>query len=164
MIEYKSCDIFSLKVDAIVNPVNCVGVMGAGLAKQFARRHNHTMKQYKLDCKEGKIKLGECYVYGLHHIESLALEDLGIPLKYIFAFPTKNHWRDKSDILAISKGLHKLSTAVMINPNIQSIAIPALGCGLGQLKWDDVKRLIDMCFSVSDKHIIVTRDWTDKNV
>jgi O-acetyl-ADP-ribose deacetylase (regulator of RNase III) len=119
-------------VDAIVNTVNCVGVMGKGIALQFRNKWPANNQAYELACKAGQVKLGKMFVF-----------DSGGLVKpnFIINFPTKGHWRAKSEIKSIQDGLKDLVAEVR-RLNIKSIAIPPLGCGNGGLDWDDVRPLI----------------------
>jgi len=117
-------------VDALVNPVNCVGVMGKGLAKEFKERFPENFKVYKMLCENKELKPGKLLVHYNKYNP-----------KYIINFPTKDHWKEKSKLDYIEKGLKTL--CIQVNKfKICSISIPALGCGLGGLKWEDVYKLI----------------------
>jgi len=120
---FDSGDFFKSKCQTIVNPVNCVGVMGAGLALEFKKRYPEMYQDYRSKCAQGKIKLGLPYLF--KQDDSLQ----------ILNFATKNHYRQKSDLKGIHSGL------VFIRENykefeITSLAIPQLGCGLGGLNWE----------------------------
>lgn len=119
-------------VDAIVNTVNCVGVMGKGIALQFKKKWPANFKAYASACKNKEVKLGQMFTF--------ELGALATP-RYIINFPTKNHWRGSSKIEDIEAGLQSLVEHIH-KFDIQSIAIPPLGCGLGGLPWADVKALI----------------------
>ena len=127
--------IFDERVDALVNPVNCVGAMGAGLALQFKRAFPANFSAYAYACQSGGVKTGEMFVF-----ETGAL----FP-KQIINFPTENHYRDKSRMEYIESGLIALVREIESRA-IASIAVPALGCGLGGLSWGDVKPLIVTAF------------------
>lgn len=129
-IEFRTGNIFKSGAQALVNPTNCVGVMGAGLALRFREMFPENFQEYRKVCKDKELVLGGLFI--THYIE----EDL-----YIINFPTKDHWRERSNIKGIERGLKTLRLEVM-NTNIKSIAIPALGCGLGGLLWDRVHPLI----------------------
>lgn len=118
--------------EALVNTVNCAGVMGKGIALQFKQAFPENFKAYEKACKASRVKLGEVLIY-----ETGAL----VGPKYILNFPTKGHWKNPSRIEDIQSGLKDLVTKVR-QLNIQSIAIPPLGCGLGGLRWEDVQPLI----------------------
>jgi len=124
-------------VDAIVNTVNCVGVMGKGIALQFKKKWPANFKAYAAACKAKQVRPGGMFVY-----DAGAL----VNPKYIINFPTKDHWRAKSHIEFIVEGLHDL-VRIIQELEIRSIAIPPLGCGNGGLAWDDVKKLTEEAFS-----------------
>ena len=135
MIEFVKGNIFDIDVDAIVCPVNCVGVMGAGLALEFKKRFPGYYKDYKRSCnatKDLRLHIG----YILPHNKIVTKTNF-----MILSFPTKKHWRDNSKIEYVAEGLLSLINVIKAN-EIKSIAIPALGCGFGGLKWNDVKQLI----------------------
>lgn len=125
------------EVDAIVNTVNCVGVMGKGIALQFKKKWPANFKAYAEACKAGLVKPGQLFIY---HAGTLATP------KYIINFPTKDHWRGKSRIEFIQDGLVDLVTHIKAH-RITSIAIPPLGCGNGGLDWQQVKPLIEEAFT-----------------
>jgi len=127
MITITKGDIFDADVEALVNPVNCVGVMGKGLALQFKKKYPENFDCYKVACNIGDVKIGTMFSTR--------------PNRIIINFPTKLHWRDKSHIHDIRLGLNDLIKVIDCS-NIKSIAIPALGCGLGGLDWEVVKPLI----------------------
>lgn len=119
-------DIFNQNAETLVNPVNCVGVMGAGLAKQFKRKYPAAHKGYLVDCHNGKLEIGHPLVYKEKN-------------KNIVCFPTKNTWQSISRLEYIEAGLPYLQA---IGVWSKSIAIPALGCGLGCLHKNNVIPLI----------------------
>lgn len=129
-------DIFETEVDALVNPVNCVGVMGAGLALQFKNRWPHYFKNYKWRCQNNMVHLRNVYVFNDIWPSS------GAPVTLI-SFPTKNHWDDKSNLDDIGFGLDALGEFLRRSKAIKSVSIPALGCGLGGLSWEQVEPVID---------------------
>ena len=122
-------DIFDSGAKALVNPVNCVGVMGAGLAKQFKQRYPGVAYQYEIDCRAGQVRTGQVNVYPTYGP------------RYIINFPTKRHWQNPSKIEYIESGLKSLDGA-LAERGISSVAIPALGAGLGGLDWTEVEKLI----------------------
>lgn len=130
MITYATGDIFEASVQAMVNPVNTVGVMGKGLALAFKQKYPDNFKQYQIACKNNKVKVGQLFV---------TEHQFG---QFIINFPTKQHWRGKSQLSWISEGLRQLKAFIIAN-HIKSIAIPALGSGLGGLDWALVKAQID---------------------
>ena len=137
MIETKFGDILVADVEAIVNTVNCVGVMGKGIALQFKMKYPENYQFYKKICDQGRMIVGKVLVF--------EQPSTNHP-KYIINFPTKRHWKGKSTIQDISKGLDSLIEEIK-NLKIKSIAIPALGSGLGGLDWQQVKSIITDAFS-----------------
>lgn len=123
--------IFDSDADAIVNAVNCVGVMGAGLAKAFKDRFPHMNQQYMLQCAYNVLRPGKVDVYFLNPMEH----------KFIINFPTKDHWKDPSELRYILSG-RKALLDVVEQYKMRSVAIPALGCGLGGLSWGVVKPIL----------------------
>lgn len=123
-------------VDAIVNTVNCVGVMGKGIALQFKKKWPENFKAYERACKNAEVEIGKMFVF-----------DSGGLVKpnYIINFPTKKHWRGVSKFEYITKGLADL-VSVIKEHKIKTIAMPPLGCGNGGLDWDIVKPLIERAF------------------
>ena len=134
MIAYKKGDIFSEDVDALVNSVNCVGVMGRGIALQFKKKFPANFRAYKKACERGEVKPGKMFVFD-------AGGRLASP-RFIINFPTKRHWRAQSRIEDIEAGLESLAGEIRAR-GIRSIAIPALGSDLGKLSWDDVRPRMD---------------------
>lgn len=132
MIKYTKGDILKAQCDALVNPVNCVGLMGRGLALQFKKAWPNNFRMYQSACKVNHLQPGRMFVYDTGRNK--------YP-KFIINFPTKRHWRDCSLMLDIENGLDSLKGEIARN-KIKSIAIPAIGCGLGGLNWFDVKRKI----------------------
>ena len=138
MIQLCQGDILQSSADALVNTVNCVGVMGAGLALQFKRAYPEMFSGYTAACGQGRIELGDVWVYWLSRPPAR-------PPHCIVGFPTKHHWRGQSKIENIESGLAAL-TEFVYQLDIGSIAIPPLGCGLGGLAWNDVRPLIEKAF------------------
>ena len=125
MIEFKVGDIFAEDAEALVNTVNCVGIMGRGVALQFKQAFPENFKAYAERCKRNEMRPGEVFVF--------ETENLGNP-RYIINFPTKRHWRGKSRTEDIESGLKSLVGAIE-ERGIRSIALPPLGSGLGGLDW-----------------------------
>lgn len=121
-------DILESEAEAIVIPVNCVGVMGAGLAKQLRDRYPHVYADYRAECSEGNMEVGQINVA---YFEPA-----------VVYFPTKDHWRNKSKLEWIEQGMNGLEDAIR-ESKWKSIALPALGCGLGGLNWSSVLPLIE---------------------
>lgn len=122
-------DIFSLGAQTLVNPVNTVGTMGAGLAKEFARRYPHHLAWYRERCLENILVLGHPQL------------DRG-QTPWILAFPTKRHWKENSRLIIIEEGLNKTRNRID-RSGIQSLALPALGCGLGGLPFESVQAQVE---------------------
>jgi len=122
-------DIFESQAQTIINTVNCVGIMGKGIAAEFKKRFPEMFKDYKLKCERNQVVLGKPYLY----------KRLFNP--WIINFPTKQHWRSLSKIKDIQDGLEYL-TKKYKEWGIQSLAVPPLGCGNGQLEWRQVGPLI----------------------
>ena len=115
-------DLFASKAQTLVNTVNCVGVMGKGIALEFKKRFPDMFKDYEARCKRGEVRLGKPYLY-----KSLAHQ-------WILNFPTKEHWRSLARLEDIVRGLEYL-IAHYERWQITSLAVPPLGCGQGQLEW-----------------------------
>lgn len=146
MIVYKVGDLFNDDSQALVNTVNCVGVMGRGIALQFKKRYPDNFAAYEEKCKRGEMLPGKMHVYETNSF---------LGPRYIINFPTKRHWRGESRIEDIQSGLADLAK-VISERKITSIAIPPLGSGLGGLDWNVVKGEIEKALSgVSDISINV---------
>ena len=136
MLELTRGDILKANTEALVNTVNCVGVMGRGIALQFRKAFPENFKAYKTACDKKQLHPGKMFIYDLNRFENP---------RYIVNFPTKRHWKGKSKIEDIESGLKALVQEVS-SRNIRSIAIPPLGCGLGGLDWTKVMHLIERAF------------------
>lgn len=128
MITYPDGSIFDSGAEALVNPVNCRGVMGAGLARAFAERWPEIVPPYRRACEDKTLALGTVLVHPLGH-------------GFVIYFPTKGHWTEKSKVSSIAMGLKSLASTVR-QLELASVAVPALGCGLGGLHWVTVRPLI----------------------
>jgi O-acetyl-ADP-ribose deacetylase (regulator of RNase III) len=137
MVRYVEGDILAADADALVNTVNCVGVMGRGIALQFKKAFPDNFKAYAGACKRGEVQPGRMFVYETGRMAAP---------RYIINFPTKVHWRGKSRLEYIESGLEAL-VADIRRIGIRSIAIPPLGSGLGGLAWTEVRPLIDRALS-----------------
>lgn len=131
LIELPDGDLFTSGAEALVNPVNTVGVSGKGLALEFKKRFPKAVEKYEAVCKLKAFDVGNV----------LVCTEEGESPKYVIHFPTKEHWKRPSRTLYIDSGLLALWRAID-HHKIRSIAIPALGCGLGGLKWENVRFLI----------------------
>lgn len=132
-IELRTGDILKADTEAIVNTVNCVGVMGRGIALQFKKAFPANFRAYALACDEGEVQPGRMFIYDTGAFTNP---------RYIINFPTKRHWKGKSRIEDIESGLIALAQEVRAR-GIRSIAIPPLGAGLGGLDWSDVRPRIE---------------------
>ena len=140
-----SANLLEADVDALVNTVNTVGVMGKGIALQFKNSFPANFKAYERACKDSRVRLGEMFVF-----------DAGQLMKprWIINFPTKGHWRSGSKISDIASGLDDLRR-VIDELGIKSIALPPLGCGNGGLEWSAVRPLIDAKLADLDIEVLV---------
>ncbi len=129
MIEYTTGDILRDESEALINTVNCVGVMGRGIALQFKKAWPENFRAYAAACKREEVQPGRMFVFETGRLT---------PPRYIINFPTKRHWRGKSRIEDIEAGLAALAEIVR-ERGISSIALPPLGSGLGGLKWNSVR-------------------------
>ncbi len=137
MIHIKHGNILKADTEALVNTVNCVGIMGRGIALQFKKAYPENFEAYSKTCKEKKLHPGMVYSY--------RLPTLGGP-KYIINFPTKRHWKGKAKVVDIQEGLVALVQKVK-KLGIRSISIPPLGCGLGGLNWETVRPIMEGALS-----------------
>jgi O-acetyl-ADP-ribose deacetylase (regulator of RNase III) len=133
MIEFTKGDLLTADVEALVNTVNCVGIMGRGVALQFKERFPANFKAYETACRRDEVQPGRMFIF-----ETGTLTNP----KFIINFPTKRHWRGKSRMDDIDSGLLALSNEIR-SRGIKSIAIPPLGSGLGGLDWSDVRPRIE---------------------
>jgi len=147
MIEYRSGDILKSEAEALVNTVNCVGVMGRGVALQFKNAFPENFKAYAAACKREQVQPGRMFVFETGQLT---------PPRYIINFPTKRHWRGKSRIEDIEAGLVALVAEIRAR-RIRSIALPPLGAGLGGLDWSaDVRPRVEAALrALDDVQVIV---------
>jgi O-acetyl-ADP-ribose deacetylase (regulator of RNase III) len=127
-IRYVTGDIFASSAQVIVNPVNCRGVMGAGLALAFKLKYPEMFTAYVQACQNDELRIGQSILYRASQ-------------PWILNFPTKDHWRSPSKLSYIEQGL-QFFAAHYRQMGIQSIAFPKLGCGRGGLSWSDVAPLM----------------------
>jgi O-acetyl-ADP-ribose deacetylase (regulator of RNase III) len=133
MIEFRRGDILKDDAEALINTVNCVGVMGRGIALQFKDAFPKNFKSYANACRRGEVQPGRMFVFETGELT---------PPRYIINFPTKRHWRGKSRMEDIDLGLKAL-VEVINEKHIRSVAIPPLGSGLGGLDWHKVRPRIE---------------------
>ncbi len=145
MIEFKTGDIIAEEAEALVNAVNCVGVMGRGIALQFKKSFPENFEAYAAACKRNEVQPGQMFVFETGQL---------FP-NYIINFPTKRHWRGKSRMEDIEAGLAALAQEIR-ERDIRSIAIPPLGSGLGGLDWSKVRlRIESMLREFDDLNVVV---------
>ena len=132
MIELAKGDFFDYDADIRVNTVNCVGVMGKGVALQFKARYPRMFKEYLKVCSSGLLRPGEPHVW----VENSILERV-----IVINFPTKLHWRNPSKYEYIESGLCWLRSYLSDRLGM-TVTLPALGCGHGGLDWDIVREMI----------------------
>ena len=128
MIYRTSGNLLAADVEALVNTVNTVGVMGRGIALQMSRAYPSILPPYEKACKDGSLKPGTVLTVNLHQFHHP---------KYVICVPTKRHWKGKSKIEDIESGLAALAAEIG-RLGITTIAVPPLGCGLGGLEWSQV--------------------------
>lgn len=133
-IQMKQGDLLQSSMQTLVNTVNCVGVMGKGIAFSFKRRFPEMCNDYEARCSRNEVKLGEPYCYTL------------ADGRKIINFPTKGSWRENSKLASIDRGLDYM-VAHLNEWGVTSLAIPPLGCGLGNLHWSDVLPRIQRAFA-----------------
>lgn len=140
MIEYTAGDILRCEAEALVNTVNCVGVMGRGIALQFKNVFPENFRAYAAACKREEVRPGQMFVFETGQLTAP---------RYIINFPTKRHWRGKSRMEDIDSGLTALVETIRAR-GIRSIAIPPLGSGLGGLDWKQVRPRIESALRAFD--------------
>ncbi|SBS34608.1 RNase III inhibitor [Marinomonas spartinae] len=133
MIHYTQGNLLEADVEALVNTVNTVGVMGKGIALMFKERFPQNTQDYSKACKAKQVETGRMFV--------TQTDELVGP-KWIVNFPTKRHWRNPSKLEWITEGLFDLKQFIL-DKRLNSIAIPALGAGNGKLNWESVKPEIE---------------------
>lgn len=151
-------DIFASKAHILVNPVNCLGVMGAGLAAQFKHNFPEMYKYYRLSCGNGGFRIGRLNIYQYLIEESYPwfLKSKNIDdytTGYIVNMPTKDHWKDPSRIEYIEIGMNLLVDFINRTNSIKSVAIPALGSGLGGLDWKIVEKTINFYLNSIEREV-----------
>jgi O-acetyl-ADP-ribose deacetylase (regulator of RNase III) len=130
MIKYLKGDIFSSKLEVLTCPVNCVGVMGKGLALEFKKTFPGLLNDYALACTMEYLKIGRPWLWKVNDV------------RQVLCFPTKDHWKKPSTLEYIEAGLLGMVQLHSLG-ELHSVALPPLGCGLGGLSWAEVKPLIE---------------------
>lgn len=146
MIEITRGDILRADAEAVVNTVNCVGVMGRGIALQFKKAWPENFKAYAIACKKNEMHPGKMFIFETGQLTNP---------RFIINFPTKRHWKGASKIEDIESGLASLVEDIK-KIGIKSIAIPPLGAGLGGLEWSVVCEKIKHALQpLSDVHVFL---------
>jgi O-acetyl-ADP-ribose deacetylase (regulator of RNase III) len=137
MITYVTGNLLKSEAEAWVNAVNCVGVMGKGIALQFKRAFPENFRSYQQACRDGLVRPGKMFTFRNGPSKNP---------RYIINFPTKRHWREKSKMEYIQNGLEAMVEEIC-KLGIRSVAVPPLGCGNGGLDWEEVRSLLERTFS-----------------
>lgn len=149
MITYVQGNIFDSPAQVITNTINCVGVMGAGLAIQFKNQYPDLFEDYLQRCQQGEVKPGIPYLFENDEVQ-------------VLNFPTKRHWKEPSQIKDIEAGLSYLASKYK-ELGIYTLALPPLGCGQGGLQWSDVKPIIEKHLAqIIDLEVFVYEPITSK--
>lgn len=136
MITIRSGDLFESQAQCWVNTVNCVSVMGKGIALEFKNRFPDMFEDYKQRCHNQLVEVGHPYLYNV-------IDDEAKLVKRIINFPTKEHWRDPSKYEWIADGLDFMVERIKRGDwFFTSIAFPVLGCGNGGLSWNRVRPIM----------------------
>lgn len=145
MLKYTDTTVFNVEAQTIVNTVNCVGVMGAGLALEFKLRYPEMYEDYVNRCKQKQVKVDRPCLYR------------GYESPWILNFATKHHWKYPSKLEWIEQGL-----TYFVNNHeragIHSIAFPKLGCDKGGLNWDDVRDVMEKYLSDVNINVYICLD------
>lgn len=153
MIEFVKGDFFEFDADIRINTVNCVGVMGAGVALAFKKKYPDMFKEYVQQCKSGQIRPGKPSIWHSGDMLSKGIE--------VINFPTKNDWKKPSEYEYVESGLRWLANYLSKREGLV-VTLPALGCGHGGLNWDKVKTLIEGYLSDSPHKILVFEPLSSK--
>lgn len=143
MVRYRSGDITKDDADILICTVNCVGVMGKGVALDFKTAFPEIEREYVDACRRVIVRPGTCVLYPFTVVR---------PNRYWGAFATKDHWRYPSKYEWIERGLRDLKFGAYVL-HCESIAIPPLGCGNGKLEWSKVRPMIIDNLSMFDLRI-----------
>ena len=152
MITLTHGNLLDADVEAVVNTVNTVGIMGKGIALMFKEKFSENFRAYARACEANEVRIGRMFV-----TESREL----FGPRWIINFPTKTHWRVNTKIEWVEEGLEDL-VRVIREKDIRSIAIPPLGCGNGGLEWQDVRPLIESALGELDGVNVIVYEPTAK--
>jgi O-acetyl-ADP-ribose deacetylase (regulator of RNase III) len=151
-VEVVAGSVLDSSAQTLVNTVNCVGVMGKGIALQFRKRFPDMYEDYVARCEQGEVRLGVPYLFNPRD-EQLNL--FGSDRRpWVLNFPTKRHWRARSRLEDIVEGLRYLEQHYA-EWGIQSLAVPPLGCGNGRLEWKEVGPILHSYFGRFDIPVTV---------
>jgi len=149
MLKYYDGTVFNVPVKTLVNTVNCLGVMGSGIALEFKLRFPKMYNDYEKRCREKEVRIGKPYIY--KHSKDI----------WIMNFPTKNHWKYPSKIEWIEEGL-KFFKENYKKWAIDSIAFPKLGTANGKLNWKEVKEIMEKYLINLDIDVYICLDEKKK--
>lgn len=152
MMKFIEGNLLEANVEAVVNTVNTVGVMGKGIALMFKEHFPKNYEAYAAACKAGEVQVGRMFV--------TSVDELAGP-RWIINFPTKKHWRQPTKLEWVSTGLAALKDVIR-EKHIRSIAIPPLGCGNGGLDWKVVRPLIETALSDLENLEIIVYEPTQR--
>ncbi len=141
MLTYADTSLLDSSAQTLVNAVNCVGVMGKGIAKAFKDRHPEMFSAYKRICDAGLLEPGKLWLWNSSD-------------QWVLNFPTKVHWRNPSRLEWIEMGLDKFS-AEYAHRGINQISFPRLGCGNGGLDWEEVRPLMERYLAPLPINVII---------
>jgi len=137
VIRYKQGNLLASDAQALVNTVNTVGVMGKGIALMFKQRFPLNFQLYAAACKAQQVQTGRMFVTEVGELDGP---------RWVVNFPTKQHWRDPSQMAWVIEGLQDLRR-FLVDESVQSVAIPPLGAGLGGLFWPAVQAQIEQALA-----------------
>lgn len=150
MLKFVSGDLFDYDASVRINTVNCVGVMGKGVALAYKNRYPAMFKEYKAACDDGDVQPGQLHIWK---------SDDGT---VVVNFPTKRHWRQKSLIKDVESGLKALREFLLQQGDVR-VTLPALGCGHGGLEWEEVSDLIRQYLSDMPAEVLVFAPAASRN-
>lgn len=145
MITFTQGNLLDARVEALVNTVNTVGVMGKGIALMFKERFDENYRRYAAACKAKEVHTGKIFVTEVNELDGP---------RWVINFPTKQHWRGNSRMEWITEGLQDLRR-FLIDKGVKSVAIPPLGAGNGGLNWSEVRPQIEQALDGLDTEILV---------
>ncbi len=152
MIELVSGDMFEYEAAIRVNTVNCVGIMGKGVALAFRKKQPEMFQEYVIECKEGRLQPGILHIWKDHVSNETTIN-----------FPTKRHWRNKSSYHDVELGLKTLREYLLKAP-LTKVTLPALGCGHGGLDWNLVLPMIQQYLGDLEHIILVFQPGDSRKV